>query len=69
MNKLDSLKAAKFRILNDPELKKIVGAADDCYGDQPLQCNGSCNKLGDPLSLCYYSSIQLRCICGRDVIG
>jgi len=79
MNKLDSLYAAKFRILNDPELKQIVGTENGgCSGT--TSCSGSCegaitciDRYGqlfpcDPFTqnwiTCYYSSIVRQCVCG-----
>ena len=54
MNKLNNLKGAKFRIMNDPELKKIIGSGDNgCTYNGATWCSGTCTYsylLTDPFS-------------------
>ena len=72
MDKLNKIKAEKFRILKDAELKEIFGLGylNDSVGScsqNGSSCGGGCsaNSSSQPYYFgeCYYSSIARCCVC------
>jgi len=71
MEKLEKLRAEKFRILKDSELKGLVGKGylNDSVGgcSQGGYCGGGCSAGTPHLTVyhgeCYYSAIARQCVC------